>query len=207
MKLKITAFRVENQFKGHILYVITTFVPAKKMSLVILLTVIEKVCLMKHIKIFTIGVYGNSSDSFFNMLVGYNIDTFCDIRNRRAVRGSEYSFVNSKRLQARLTELGIKYLHIPELSTPDAIRKIQYEADKKLGTTQRKRETLSEPFISAYKKEILKYFDFKSFLNELETINASRVVLFCVEKSPFACHRSIVSDYFRKKYKFPVKHL
>ena len=162
---------------------------------------------MRQIKIFTIGVYGTPADSFFKILVDNKIDTFCDLRNRRAVRGSQYSFANSNRLQARLAELGINYLHIPELSTPDAIRKIQYEADKKLATTQRNRETLSGTFISAYKNDILKNFDFKSFLNQLEEINAYRIVLFCVEKSPFACHRSIVSDYLHKNYKLPVKHL
>ena len=162
---------------------------------------------MKQIKIFTIGVYGTPADSFFRILVENKIDTFCDVRNRRAVRGSQYSFATSKRLQAQLAELGIKYLHIPELSTPDEIRKIQYEADKKLATTQTKREILSKAFISAYKNEVVQVFDFKNFLKQLEAIDAERIVLFCVEKSPFACHRSIVSDYFRKKYKFPVKHL
>lgn len=162
---------------------------------------------MKNIEIFTIGVYGFTKESFFNTLIENKIDTFCDIRRRRAVRGSDYSFVNSKRLQEQLSKLNIKYIHILDLSTPDEIRKIQYEADKELGTTQRRRETLSDKFKTAYKKEVLQNFDFQSFIAQLESLGSKRIVLFCVEKNPLACHRSIVADYLNVKYKFPVKHL
>lgn len=59
-------------------------------------------------KIYTIGVYGFNEEEFFNNIVSANIDTFVDIRKRRGVRGSKYSFANSKRLQAKLKELGVK---------------------------------------------------------------------------------------------------
>ena len=39
-------------------------------------------------KIYTIGVYNSTEQEFFNKLVDNNIDTFCDIRQRRGVRGS-----------------------------------------------------------------------------------------------------------------------
>ena len=52
--------------------------------------------------IYTIGVYGFSESDFFQKLIENNIDTFCDIRRRRAVRGSLYAFVNGKRLQINL---------------------------------------------------------------------------------------------------------
>lgn len=61
-------------------------------------------------KIYTIGVYGSTEQEFFNKLIENRIDTFCDIRQRRGVRGSEYAFVNSNRLQNKLAELDIKYV-------------------------------------------------------------------------------------------------
>jgi uncharacterized protein (DUF488 family) len=162
---------------------------------------------MSTFEIFTIGVYGLTKDQFFNKLTDNKIDTFCDIRRRRGVRGSEYSFVNSKKLQDQLLRLNINYIHIFELSTPDEIRKLQYEADKKINVSQRKRETLSETFISVYKKEILQKFDFQNFINRLKSMGAKRIVLFCVEKNPAACHRSLVAAHLHRKFGYKVQDL
>ena len=46
-------------------------------------------------KIYTIGVYGSSEEEFFGKLTESKIDLFCDIRQRRGVRGRQYAFVNS----------------------------------------------------------------------------------------------------------------
>jgi len=45
-------------------------------------------------KFVTIGVYGFSADAFFEALQRAGVDSFCDIRYRRGVRGSEYAFAN-----------------------------------------------------------------------------------------------------------------
>lgn len=42
---------------------------------------------------FTIGVYNSNENTFFKKLVDNRIDTFCDIRQRRGVRGAEYAFI------------------------------------------------------------------------------------------------------------------
>ncbi|GHT08753.1 hypothetical protein AGMMS49525_17880 [Bacteroidia bacterium] len=56
-------------------------------------------------RLYTIGVYGSTEKEFFNKLVENRIDTFCDIRQRRGVRGSEYAFVNNNYLQRKLAAL------------------------------------------------------------------------------------------------------
>ena len=68
------------------------------------------------LKIVTIGVFGFSEEAFFHALQTAQVDTFCDIRQRRGVRGATYAFCNSKRLQTRLAELGIRYLHRKDLA-------------------------------------------------------------------------------------------
>ena len=57
------------------------------------------------------------------------VDTFCDLRARRGVRGREYAFANSQRLQARLAELGIRYVHRLDLAPSAATRSQQHAAD------------------------------------------------------------------------------
>lgn len=94
------------------------------------------------IQLKTIGVYGFAEESFFEALQSAEIDTFIDIRQRRGVRGATYAFANSQRLQARLADLNIHYLHQKALAPTVEIRRMQDEADKASKTPKRKRTTL-----------------------------------------------------------------
>ena len=95
---------------------------------------------MSKINFFTIGVYGFTEEEFFKIIKENNIDTFCDVRRRRAVRGSKYSFVNSMKLQSKLSELSINYLHYLELSPTNEIRNKQKEDDKNKDIYKRQRQ-------------------------------------------------------------------
>ena len=156
---------------------------------------------------FTIGVYNSSEDEFFTKLTDNKIDTFCDIRQRRGVRGSQYAFVNSNRLQKKLSQLGIKYFHVMDLATPPEIRELQKQADYEKGEAYRKRNKLDESFIKEFKKKVLDKFDFDNFIKDLKNAESNRIVLFCVEQHPEACHRSIVADKIRETYNYKVTHL
>ncbi|MCY3917842.1 MAG: DUF488 domain-containing protein [Chloroflexi bacterium] len=172
--------------------------------------------------IFTIGVYGSTEESFFGALVENEIDLFIDIRARRGLRGSKYNYANSSYLQANLKELGIYYAHLKELAPTKEIRALQWEADKQDKTLKRERTGLSDAYIKAYKKQILKYGRRKAelilephlvlerakHLAEYPTAKPlQRYVLFCVEANAEACHRSIVATRFRDKTGGKVKHL
>lgn len=156
---------------------------------------------------FTIGVYNSTEKEFFDKLTKNNIDTFCDIRQRRGVRGSKYSFVNSNRLQQKLNDLEIKYGYIPDLAPTTDIRELQKEVDEQKGELKRERQELGKVFVIEYKNRILKNFDFEKFFESLDQIGASRIVLFCVEEHPEACHRSIVADKLMNGYGYKITHL
>ena len=155
---------------------------------------------------FTIGVYNSTEHKFFKQLTDNKIDTFCDIRQRRGVRGSQYAFVNSNRLQARLNELDIRYGHIIELAPTSEIRDLQKESDAQSGELKRERNRLSKIFTIAYKNTVLSKFDIDSFIDKLDEVGARRIVLFCVEEKPEACHRSIVSDKL-STFGYNITHL
>lgn len=155
---------------------------------------------------FTIGVYNSSEEEYFEKLVENRIDTFCDIRQRRGVRGAKYAFVNSKRLQEKLNDLDIKYGHVIDLAPTKEIRELQKEADAQKGELKRDRNRLGQVFTIAYKNRILSNFDFDSFLEKLDEVGADRVVLFCLEEKPEACHRSIVADKL-EKLGYKITHL
>lgn len=142
-------------------------------------------------KFVTIGVYGFSEAGFFQALKQAGVDTFCDIRWRRGVRGAEYAFANSARLQKRLAELGIRYVHFPELAPSPGLRQRQAEADKAQKTAKRKRSALSDAFIAGYREERIS-FNSRKFVGQLGT-ESHTVALFCVEREPAACHRSLLA--------------
>ncbi len=160
---------------------------------------------LSHLKIVTLGVYGATEAAFFAALREAGVDTFCDIRARRGVRGSEYAFVNSQRLQAKLAELGIRYLHFKDLAPSDALRKRQYAADKAEHVAKRKRTELSEQFIAGYREEH-RDFDSRKFIKQLGP-EARVVALFCVERAAEACHRSLLAAQLHDDLGLEVVHL
>lgn len=157
-------------------------------------------------EIVTIGVYGYDEESFFAALVAAQVDTFCDIRRRRGVRGSEYAFANSQRLQARLVDLGIRYVHRGDLAPSLALRATQYEEDRRTHTAKRQRTILSSAFVELYRETVLADFDSEVFLRELGT-DARVIALFCVEREPLACHRSLLAERLQEQLNLSVRHL
>jgi uncharacterized protein (DUF488 family) len=157
-------------------------------------------------KIATIGVYGFTESAFFDTLKGAGVDTFCDIRWRRGVRGSEYAFANSARLQKRLAQLGIHYWHFRELAPNPALRQRQADADRQEGIAKRKRMALGEAFITAYCEQHLAAFDSLKFV-ELLGAGAQVVALFCVEREPAACHRSLLAARLQRDLGVEIVHL
>ena len=156
--------------------------------------------------IVTIGVYGCDEAGFFAALQQAGVDTFVDIRGRRGVRGAAYAFANSQRLQARLAELGIRYLHRPDLAPSPETRSQQYAADKASKTAKRQRSVLDPAFAAAYRQERLASFDSRQFLADLGP-EARVVALFCVEREPAACHRSLLATRLQRDLGVEVRHL
>jgi hypothetical protein len=141
--------------------------------------------------VLTIGAYGWDAETFFDALARERVAVFCDLRRRRGVRGAEYAFVNSTRLQNRLGKLSIDYRHRLDLAPSTAIRQAQYAVDESMGIGKRNRSRLAPAFETAYAEECLAGFDAPGFLAELGT--AGPICLFCVEREPAACHRSLVA--------------
>lgn len=157
-------------------------------------------------KIVTIGAIGYSAQSFFEALREAEVDTFVDVRRRRAVRGADYAFANSQRLQARLAEMGIRYLHRVDLSPPHAARERQAAADKTAGIARRKRTELSPTFIDIYEREVLSGFEPQSLRDQLPD-DARVIALMCVEREPAACHRSLLAARLGAAWGVEIEHL
>ena len=158
------------------------------------------------LRLVTIGVYGYTEDGFFGVLREAGVDTFCDVRYRRGVRGREYAFANRRRLEARLAPMGIRYLHFPDLAPGSEVRARQAAADRLTRTAKRKRMMLSEDFIRGYREDHLRHLDGAGFLERVGR-DARVIVLFCVERDPAACHRSLLAGGLQDLLDCEVLHL
>ena len=153
----------------------------------------------------TIGVYGWTPERFIAALNDVGVRQLLDVRQRRGVRGSEYAWANSLRLQAALAEAGIEYRHHKELAPTTELRRLQYREDARLGVGKRSRAELAPEYRARYTKEILDRVDLAPIVADMPADAAS--ALFCVERDPEACHRSIVAERLRVEHGLPVTNL
>jgi uncharacterized protein (DUF488 family) len=141
--------------------------------------------------VFTIGVYGSDEGTFFDALATARIDVFLDIRRRRAVRGSRYAFANAKRLIAGLAARNIAYRHIIDLAPHRSMLALQHAVDASEKRRFAERTVLAPEYIRRYVPEVLDEFDFDALARALHGCRAP--VLFCIERIPQACHRSLAA--------------
>jgi uncharacterized protein (DUF488 family) len=143
------------------------------------------------VRVCTIGVYGADSRTFFDALETAGVDAFLDIRRRRAVRGARYAFANAGRLTAELGARGIAYRHILELAPSRELLALQHAADDRAKQLKSERTVLAPQYVERYVRDVLDRYDFSSLARELRAFHAP--VLFCIERIPQACHRSLVA--------------
>ncbi|MFQ3611480.1 MAG: DUF488 domain-containing protein [Fimbriimonadales bacterium] len=142
-------------------------------------------------ELFTIGVYGTSETSFFEALRRHGITHFIDVRRRRGMRGMQYAYVNRSRLENKLQGLGIEYRHYINLAPTKETRQVQKAMDTTQQVKKSERTELDPHFVQRYESECLANFDAQAFLSEFP--EGARIVLFCVEGHPDACHRSLIA--------------
>jgi uncharacterized protein (DUF488 family) len=156
-------------------------------------------------RLVTIGVYDWTLDAFLTALAEADVRTLLDLRQRRGVRGSQYAWANSRRLQAALAAAGIAYEHLPELAPTTEMRHLQYAEDARQGVGKRSRERLASEYVERYTRERLDPVDLEPIVASLPAGDAT--ALFCVERDPEACHRSLVAQRMADEFGLPVEHL
>lgn len=153
----------------------------------------------------TIGVYGWALVAWLDAVRAADVRLVLDVRQRRGVRGSEYSWANAQRLEAALAEAGIPYAHRKELAPTTGLRQLQYAEDDRAGIGKRSRVGLAPGYVERYQREILGQVDLRPIVEELPADGAS--ALMCVERDPEACHRSLVAERLESEFALRVKHL
>jgi uncharacterized protein (DUF488 family) len=152
----------------------------------------------------TIGVYGFDREAFLATLANAGVDLVLDVRQRRGVRGSEYAWANSRRLQDSLGEVGIGYSHLKELAPTTELRQAQYRADARRGEGKRSRTVLAPEYAGGYTEQVLDRVELAPIV---KWIGGATAALLCVERDPEACHRSLIAARLRRDWGFSVEDL
>jgi uncharacterized protein (DUF488 family) len=160
---------------------------------------------MAAVRMVTIGVYGFDEESFLRRLRDADVRLLLDVRQRRGVRGPEYAWANSRRLQAALAGAGIAYEHHPELAPTTELRRLQYAEDDRQGVGKRSRRELAAEYSRRYTAEVLDHADLAPIVAALP--GAGAAALLCVERDPQACHRSLIADRLTRQHGVAVEHL
>ncbi len=153
----------------------------------------------------TIGVYGFTAQEFLDRLREADVGVLLDVRQRRGVRGSEYAWANSARLQAALAAADIEYRHHKELAPTTELRRLQYREDDRQGVGKRSRTELAPEYRARYIAEILDAADLDAVVTEFPADQAA--ALMCVERDPQACHRSLIAERLAAQYGIEVTQL
>ncbi|MFN2462714.1 MAG: DUF488 family protein [Candidatus Dormibacteria bacterium] len=153
----------------------------------------------------TIGAYGWNRERFIEALTRRDVSLVVDVRQRRGVRGAEYAWANSIRLQAALAAARISYQHRPEMAPTTELRHLQYAEDERLGVGKRKRLELAAEYRRRYLAEILDRVDLEAFVMGLP--QDSPAALLCVERYAQACHRSLIAARLEERHGVKVIYI
>lgn len=156
-------------------------------------------------KVVTIGVYGFDDKTFIKHLQRSDVRLLVDIRQRRGVRGSQYAWANSLRLQAALADAGIAYQHRIDLAPTTELRQLQYADDAKQGVGKRNRRELAADYIKRFTSEVLDHANLASIVAMLPKRGAT--ALLCVEQDAQACHRHLITKKLAERYGIIAEHL
>jgi uncharacterized protein (DUF488 family) len=136
-------------------------------------------------RIFTIGFTKKSAETFFSLLSGSGAKHLVDVRLNNVSQLAGFAKKDDLKYFLR-TICGIDYLHLPELAP-------------------------TQPMLDAYKKEKGDWAAYEvQFLDlmrsrEIEQSLSKEILtnscLLCSEDKPLHCHRRLVAEYLRDRWK------
>lgn len=144
--------------------------------------------------IYTLGYEGLTIDAFLNKLIANNIMAVVDVRNNP--QSMKYGF-SKKSFSDYIEKAGMKYVHIPELGIPSAMR-------KGLG-----KSVSHKKLFDKYETDLLPNQEEAKVLLRNLIATYPRIALVCFEADHHFCHRYTLIENLQKERTLPkpVIHL
>lgn len=146
----------------------------------------------KEAQFFTIGYEGKTVELYINELIKNNIHVLIDVRKN--AMSMKFGF-SKNFLKRTLENMGIQYIHIPELG-------IESENRQTLNTLDDYKILFKE-----YEKGTLR--NAAVYLDKLFSLykQYNRVAIMCYEKDIQMCHRGCIAKEIEKKHKITIQHI
>ena len=136
-----------------------------------------------QLKLWTIGHSTRSIDEFIEALKSFEIQALADVRSFPGSR--RYPQFNKENLRASLAEVGMGYIHLPDLG----------------GRRRAKPDSLNMAWHSKTFRGYADYMETQGFQEGiarlLEAARERRTAIMCAEAVWWRCHRSLISDYMK----------
>ncbi len=136
--------------------------------------------------VYTFGYEGVSIDAALDSFLGNQLANVIDVR--RSPFSPVYGFAAGE-LKLRCEDLGIRYVHFPELGLPPLLRR------------GKDRSALWQ----AYESEVLSQAH-RTVTKAAVICSSAPTALFCYEKDPAKCHRSVLARHISRLVEMPVYH-
>jgi len=141
--------------------------------------------------LYTIGYEGKKFERYLNELIQEDVKVLVDVRKN--AHSMKYGF-SKKTLQKAVENLGIKYIHIPNLGIESENRQtLETKADY---------DALFAKYAKTFKTKV----EDMAYLNELIK-SEQRVAITCFENDVSYCHRGVIAKKMKSGFKVEVKHL
>jgi uncharacterized protein (DUF488 family) len=175
-------------------YAINSTIAEKLLSSIKYKTVLDRKPKSTDQTLFTIGYEGKTVEYFTNQLINADVKVLCDVRKKPL--SMKYGF-SKNQLKNVVENVGIKYIHFPELGiASDKRRELNTKNDY-------------DKLFSEYEKTTLRTEE--AGLEKLYQILISnkRIALTCFEADHHYCHRSRTAKALSVKFEnnYNVKHI
>lgn len=144
-----------------------------------------------EISLYTIGYESKKFEEYLNQLIQNDIKVLVDVRKN--AHSMKYGFSKTT-LKNAIENLGLKYIHIPNLGIESENRK----------TLQTKSDY--DALFAVYAKTFTDKVQDLDYLHETLLVN-KRIAITCFEKDVGYCHRGIIAQKMTDKYGIEIKHL
>lgn len=141
--------------------------------------------------LYTIGYEGKKFEQYLNELIQEDIKVLVDVRKN--AHSMKYGF-SKKTLQNAVENLGIEYIHIPNLGIESENRQVL--------NTKADYDALFEKYAKTFKE---KEGDMQQLHNLIQ--NKQRIAITCFENDVNYCHRGVIAKKMKTNFKVEVKHL
>jgi hypothetical protein len=132
-----------------------------------------------HQTLFSKGYEGIRIEAFINVLLLRGVKLLCDVRRNAISRKFGFS---AESLRHKLNNVGIQYLHVPELGIDSQKRKALFA------------QSDYDSLFDDYRKSLPQRRDALDLLHSLLVSNR-RIALMCFERDPRCCHRTIIKEH------------